>query len=342
MPLETDGRSRVKGTKPPSLYSAGLKMWRAQTHLNILRDQLAALTEGDVYSFEVKIDADGLNHTYYSSHPARVPDSIVVVLGDCIHNLRSVLDHLACQLVRASGQEPGNVAFPIQHEKTAVDPCTGIERPTLALPVRDDIRDSLDSMQPYHGTDIGRRLNWLNGLDIIDKHRDQLVVATAVGSAKTRVYDIDNPDVGRYPLGRVTKIWPEPLKHGKPCLRLTYPAPQLEANPYTKVAVKVRFGNPGPAKGQHILTVLEDLVKLVRDDIVGAFAPMIGVVSGDWPPGDLVTLRWNRRAAIQHHRDLSWFPGDGMWLPPEEQARRHPESVRPYLRSEPPHGTESP
>jgi len=55
----------------------------------------------------------------------------------------------------------------------------GCRGASLKIAVRPDIREWIDSVQPYKGTDTGRRLLTLHDLDVIDKHRSQLVAVFA-------------------------------------------------------------------------------------------------------------------------------------------------------------------
>jgi hypothetical protein len=113
-----------------------------------------------------------------SPKPKPVDPSLPLAIGDCIHNLRSALDHLAFQLAVLNGkgaEAESKISFPIcltENEfsrliKKKVSPF--IDGQALA---------ALKDLQPYktgavHEADI---LWVLSQLDIIDKHRLLVVV----------------------------------------------------------------------------------------------------------------------------------------------------------------------
>jgi hypothetical protein len=98
-------------------------------------------------------------------------------MGDCLHNLRSSLDHLAWQLVLADGGTPTTrTDFPIfkceglfrEHKKSKKAPTGvvgGVSQQAAAL---------IESLQPYNRTDGSPEEHplWVvHHLNIIDKHR---------------------------------------------------------------------------------------------------------------------------------------------------------------------------
>ena len=101
------------------------------------------------------------------------------IFGQGIYNIRSALDHLACQLVLLDGQQPTRATqFPLlvskrdkRGRKVRVDIAPGISRP--------DIRAAVESMQPYHGGGRwGDQLGVVAELSRIDKHRLPIAVST--------------------------------------------------------------------------------------------------------------------------------------------------------------------
>ncbi len=255
-------------------------MWRAETHQKALHDEFAVIDKVGLVGFETKIEREGLDHSFYPVHPAGVPDSFLVKLGDCVHNLRSALDHLAYNLVRLSGSNPDNqVTFPVCYSETRVDRITGVEEPSLQINVRPDIRDWIDSVQPYKGTDTGKRLGILHDLDVIDKHRSQIVAAFAAGGSRKH-FNLSNwAEVTKFPLGKVTYVSGVPLKHGEKCVTVTYDTLQLEVDPYLKIPVKILFGRGSPASGRLVLSVVDDSIRLV-DELIRAAMPFFGLDPG--------------------------------------------------------------
>jgi len=251
-----------------------LKVWRAERHRQTLDDMLKVITDGHLYTFVPKIKPDGLKHVYYAVDPPAIPDSFVAVLGDCIHNLRSPLDHLACQLARLQGDDSDRAAFPVFKQRYCIGK-NGTKQPCLDVNIRPDIRKVLNRIQPYSRTPIGRRLALLHDLDIRDKHRAMLVVAAAARGTTMKLIEGGRSTGAQY-RGRVTRVVHKPLEDAKPCVTFTYPTPQLKVDPHLKVAVQVVFGNGGPAPGRGILAVVDDLIRLVKRDLIPMFMDFFG------------------------------------------------------------------
>lgn len=102
----------------------------------------------------------------------KMPFDIVIMAGDIIHNLRSALDHLAFNLVQVGGKIPtSDTGFPIAATRK-------IYESTKSRKVRgmtSAAKNAIDDLCPYGG---GNELLWrLHHLDIVDKHREFVVVA---------------------------------------------------------------------------------------------------------------------------------------------------------------------
>jgi hypothetical protein len=265
------------GSEPVDLHSIDLKVWGAEAHQQTLKAIVDRIGKFRLYRFALKIEREGLEHTYYPVKPAPVPDNFMVPLGDCVHNLRSALDHLACHLVRVShGTSPDKASFPVWSREFRTNPCTGAEEPCLQLDVTPAIRERIDAIQPYKGTDTGERLRLLHKLDIVDKHRGQLLTAAAAGGGR-RTYTLANwPQASGRSVGKLTWISSDPLQDGKPCVRFSHDTPQFEIDPYLEVFVKILFSDGSPGAGQGVIAVVDDLVRLVRDELIPTFTPFLG------------------------------------------------------------------
>jgi len=269
------------------------KVWRAEGHRKSLDGMLKSVTDGHLYTFDVKIYRQGLRHVYCAVDPPAIPDSFVGVLGDCIHNLRSSLDHLACQLARLQGDDSDRAAFPVFKQRYCIGK-NGTKKPCLDVNIRPDIRKVLNRIQPYNRAPIGRRLALLHDLDIRDKHRAMLVVAAGAIGTNKRYTWANYAEAIKISGDRVASVSRHPLEDGKPCMTVSYPAPQREVDPYLKVAVQVLFGEGGPARGRGVLGVVDDLVRLVKVDVIPTFMTFFGEppthTQSTFVDGDLVWL----------------------------------------------------
>ncbi len=267
----------MKRPKPTDLHSVDLKVWRAETHLKTLQRQATKIDEVGLPGFRVELEREGLDHSFYPTGPTAVPDSFLVTLGDCVHNLRSVLDHLAGNLVRLSGANPDQVYFPVLHAALRTDRCTRAMEPSLQLPVAPEIWNWLDSVQPYQRTDVGRRLGILHDLDIVDKHRGMIVSAFAADAVRKTMNRDNWADANRFPFPSQTWFSDAPLEDGQKCATVTYARPQLEVDPYLKIRVKILFAGRSPAAGEPVLSVLEDLRRLVAGELLPAAGAFFGI-----------------------------------------------------------------
>ena len=113
--------------------------------------------------------------------PESAMDEIACCVGDAVHNLRSALDLLPCEVVeRTPNGNPNQVHFPFAEtekgltEQTDKSPKGGALKGKNFHRAREDARDLLLALAP-HGEAHGNALLWgLHRLDLIDKHQDLL------------------------------------------------------------------------------------------------------------------------------------------------------------------------
>ena len=152
---------------------------------NHLRDIDAAIGR----SFKSEHDADRLGHELNPDRQELVitmpkgtpldPD-LPLMVGDCIHNARSALDHLVFQLAilnNASAEAATKTSFPVCLKpgefKNAV-------RTKVAPFISCTALAEIEKLQPYVTGNAGERdILWaLSQLDIIDKHRLLIVTVS--------------------------------------------------------------------------------------------------------------------------------------------------------------------
>ncbi len=101
-----------------------------------------------------------------SELPSSVPFDLSVIIGDVIHNIRTSLDLLACDLVRLSGESDKNVYFPFCD--TPNDLMEMIKKRRLHRAGKDVVEVML-SLRPYKGGNVALRA--IHDLDVDDKHK---------------------------------------------------------------------------------------------------------------------------------------------------------------------------
>jgi hypothetical protein len=89
------------------------------------------------------------------------------ITGECIHSLRSALDHTAFELVRINQPTTEKTEFPIFKDRSLWEAEHARKLPGVAPGVLTEV----ERVQPYNGGDVRDRLWIVNALDIIDKHR---------------------------------------------------------------------------------------------------------------------------------------------------------------------------
>src|SRR5438093_13645641 len=96
-----------------SLDGIRLKLDRAQVHIDAVRAMLRPFDYGEIQILREKDEHRDDWYTLRVILPK--PDrTLPVIIGDCLHNLRSPLDHLVYQLVKLNGRRPTKAnQFPI-------------------------------------------------------------------------------------------------------------------------------------------------------------------------------------------------------------------------------------
>lgn len=211
------------------------KICRAKRHIDELKPLVERFLAKNPYEvIEYKDAETGANRAKVKI--SANPDPLWgLIIGDAIHNLRSALDLLYCQLLdkRSGSTEYGD--FQILDSKTNFD---GRARP-IAKRIGTEAWEVLrDVVQPYRG---GNNALWcLHKLDLVDKHRLLLVVGHSNPSLIVSVVDEQGNELlsHSYP---TTSPWP--LKDGDDIPAGTHlgSASEGENPPKTQMHFKVAF-----------------------------------------------------------------------------------------------------
>src|SRR5215204_6470685 len=99
-----------------------LKFARANEHFEALKDEVERFIESNPYvlirHFEMDPGGDVGHHSLRIQVRDAPPARWSLILGDCLHNLRSSLDHLIWDLsFRTSGDSTLRTEFPIFHSR---------------------------------------------------------------------------------------------------------------------------------------------------------------------------------------------------------------------------------
>ena len=132
-----------------SLQGVGGKIERAREHFDDLKETVAAWERSPTHSFSATVvehKPEGEQHTTIQ-HAAPLSPRIPFIVGDIVHNLRSTLDHLVCQLAVAAGKPEAcknTTQFPVC---LSADDWAKSRRRVAAL--RPDAVAAIEGLQPY-------------------------------------------------------------------------------------------------------------------------------------------------------------------------------------------------
>jgi hypothetical protein len=242
------------------------KLARAYAYLDPILKQVERVTIDNPYRVVCQRDGEGFEYV------ARIDFTEIADLsldiGDCVHNLRSALDHLAWRLVEISGGTPGSrTVFPICNP--AAPPAKGLQISGLnrTTPKGGAIFDTMEAVQPYKtGYRFKDPLWGLRGWSNTDKHRLLLSSLTCIEQPMPYAVQADEPRL----LDECYAIR-VPLKSGDIFARLAFDGPYPEPGPERYAMLEVTLDQGIRDWGGFPVGYLEVLANYVRDGIVPKF-----------------------------------------------------------------------
>jgi hypothetical protein len=259
-------------TEPESVR---LKLVRADNHLYALTNDISAYLDRKISKFVLNVQPSNQRIVLVEYHVVEEPDRrLGLIIGDCVHNMRSALDHLTCRLVeKADGTVTNRTQFPIM-DKRPKDKLGQPLKPSISGGVVDDVLTIIDALQPYQrGKDASLHpLAILRDLSNADKHH--LLHATAARSA-------GNTCILRNSQGAVVAASVAPMVEHEAALGVfEFPEPytaerygdmEVEAQGSEFVAIK----EPGPWAGKPVLIVLEQIRQFIGQIAVASLHPFL-------------------------------------------------------------------
>ncbi len=114
-------------TPPPSaapldLRSAFLKVKWAKQQIDNLGNARIAFLGTNPYFGVPKFNPETNRTQFILKNVPEIPAEIPLLLGDAAHNLRTALDHLACELARSTGLPIPRFTFPSARARTRTKP----------------------------------------------------------------------------------------------------------------------------------------------------------------------------------------------------------------------------
>jgi hypothetical protein len=255
-----------------NLASVRSKIDRANHHLRDIDTALKLLIGDDPNAqhpavFERETDRKLVTVKLKECEP--IDPSLPLIIGDCIHNLRSALDHLVYQLAlknKSVKKFADKTFFPIYLTDTKFDDrVEKLVKPFISGPALTKIKEC----QPYSAYDVPDESDiWvLSQLDILDKHRLLLVAAQkfavteftlTLPNGEQRHQIIPNPK------------W-KAVKNGAEVIRFRFAVLPGKVRVQIKMVTTIQFINTGLAcDGVFVQDALRQCVAIVTA-IVGDF-----------------------------------------------------------------------
>jgi hypothetical protein len=242
---------------------ARLKLFRANEHFEALKIEEDRFRETKPYKIVRRTNDDGSEHSYRLWAQGEPRDEVSTVLGDAIHNMRSVLDHLAAAFAMTNRGKPSKCEWPIFDTKERFDAAGKVSV------VKDEVSSRAWTLikwsQPYRRRQRAHEhVIWmLHQLDNIDKH--QRLHLMGIASEGTRVDGF--PDI---PQGRgetLVTIHRGPFKDGAEIVHVRFPEPHPEV--CMNVTPWIVFGfSDAPYRGHGVVNALaqigEQVTRLAR------------------------------------------------------------------------------
>lgn len=172
------------------------------------------------------------------------------IAGECVHALRSALDHTAFELVRAVNPDAIYSEFPICKDKTGKNGWDGNGKRKLPG-VSVDVLAMVNLVQPYNRRRQFDPLWQVHMLDIIDKHRHLNFVSPLLRRAH---FIAEGGTVD-------TEVFAGPFKDGTPVARFTT-TPEQNSNMrvQTEFAFDIAFGEGEVLTNEPVMETLEGLL----------------------------------------------------------------------------------
>ncbi|NTW30100.1 MAG: hypothetical protein HGA33_02400 [Candidatus Moranbacteria bacterium] len=227
MPSDKTHQLSEENLTVPSLEGIMAKLARAMHHISEYEEARKKWRASIVANPPITIQENPSppQPTFVLTSP-KVDPEISPIIGDCVHNLRTCLDHLIGQLAIKEGHDIAKrspLAFPVCTDKSAYD--NFVQTKISPFIKNLEVLQAINAIQPYHRHEPKTDPLWvLSELDNLDKHR-KLVVASphlisrgmqgSVGpweNVKEETYDpVADKDLILFQI----ELWPHPYASAK-------------------------------------------------------------------------------------------------------------------------------
>ena len=232
-------------------HSPKLKVERAKRHISDLQSEIDAFLERDPYRLVFEDDTEARKRNLVIRVRENIPCYYATIIGDAVHNLRSALDLLACDLVRLNGGDTSNVYFPFAKTREGLEP--EIKRKMKGA--SPDVLDIIRALKPYPGgNDL---LRGLHDLDIADKHVLLIPTSSLVGLPPFGI------SMGGSGLNIFENMRISPLVDGSKAISLPIDT-HINVDGDIKGSFEITIGEGQPFEREPVIATLYQLTNLVE------------------------------------------------------------------------------
>lgn len=179
----------------PTLDGCDRKLRWAKKHLHVFEDEIARAESLNAHRITVELEANAREYVFKVVGLQAGDPDWALIAGDCIYNLRSVLDHLVYQLAvlgqgrGLTNKEAGSVGFPLA-PKPEQFPKGRIEL------LRTGEQTRIRELQPYHAWDAS--IWGVTGLPPTEGTPDGRWFAAELPRLLERLVALDNANKHRF------------------------------------------------------------------------------------------------------------------------------------------------
>jgi len=168
-------------------YNHELKLDRASYHLDCLEAKIREWREGETHRYVSHLDRESGKQFFYLEFTEPVPAEFRLIIGDCLHNLRSALDALVYELAVASmdiGSLPTARARLLEFPIFGTRPMKDRECRNKIGCIHPDAQAAIKGLQPHNRGDkfASDPLWMLHELNNFDKHRAPHITQVAISA----------------------------------------------------------------------------------------------------------------------------------------------------------------
>jgi len=275
-------------TRQPDFTGVGIKIERAKHHFGDLEARIERFNQPEPYRIPSYCELDTGDVVSRFEVTEQPPLLWGAIAGDCVHNLRSSLDLLVCEMIRAEGRlVEKHHRFPVFRDETAYANAFKPGPPRQIGGIPKCAVDLIKDAKSYNGAD---NPFWrLHQLDIEDKHK-LLVPVGVAHKGTTNSYTLADV-IAAYPDETTIDIFEIPTAQsiGISVPRLAFPLKDgaeiyrvpanLRDNPLAQMNMDpefrfdVAFGEVEVVEGEPIIPTLHRLIQFV-EDFVKLFLPL--------------------------------------------------------------------